>query len=87
MSEHRGHLLPDTEDIFLPRGAATVGLHTGRRQRIYRSPRSSRAPRYVRLPPGELAAQRAASARTPQPGSPPWPDSRALAKPGLPRTL
>ena len=40
ISEHRGHLLPDTEDISLPRGALTVGLHSGTRQRICRQPRS-----------------------------------------------
>jgi hypothetical protein len=49
MSEHREHLLPDTADIFLPRGAATVGLHADRRQRIYRWPRSSRACRLRRV--------------------------------------
>jgi hypothetical protein len=35
MSEHRGHLLPDTEDISC-RGGLIVGLRTGVRQRIYR---------------------------------------------------
>jgi hypothetical protein len=35
-SRYRGH--------FLPRGAATLGLHADWRQRIYRWPRSSRAP-------------------------------------------
>src|SRR5580692_12806550 len=44
MSEHRGHLLPDTEDISC-RAAATVGLHAERRQRIYLWPRSSGARR------------------------------------------
>ena len=34
MSEHREHLLPDTEDISC-RGALIVGLHAGMRQRIY----------------------------------------------------
>jgi hypothetical protein len=34
MSEHREHLLPDTEDISC-RGALIVGLHAGLRQRIY----------------------------------------------------
>jgi SAM-dependent methyltransferase len=37
MSEHREHLLPDTEDISC-RGALTVRLHADMRQRIYRSP-------------------------------------------------
>ena len=35
MSEHREHLLPDTEDIYC-RGALTVGLHADMRQRFYR---------------------------------------------------
>jgi hypothetical protein len=35
ISEHRGHLLPDAEDISC-RGAPTVGLHAEMRQRIYR---------------------------------------------------
>jgi len=49
MSEHREHLLPDTEDISC-RGALIVGLHADMRQRIYLRPvqavpgrRSSRA--------------------------------------------
>jgi hypothetical protein len=35
ISEHRGHLLPDAEDVSC-RGAPTVGPHAEMRQRIYR---------------------------------------------------
>ncbi len=62
MSEHREHLLPDTEDVPC-RGAAIVEPNVGMRQRIYRRARSIRAHPPVRsglsvtwLPPSALAA-------------------------------
>src|SRR5438105_4625723 len=50
MSEHREHLLPDTEDISC-RGAPIVGLHAGMRQRIYRRPRSAQGRALAAPPP------------------------------------
>ena len=48
ISEHREHLLPDTEDISC-RGAPIVGRHVGMRQCIYRGPRSSRTRRSLQV--------------------------------------
>jgi hypothetical protein len=60
ISEHREHLLLDTEDVPC-RGAAVVGPNAGMRQRICRRARSARAPAgQVWLPPSALAATRTA---------------------------
>jgi len=62
MSEHREHLLPDTEDVPC-RGAAIVDPDAGMRQRIYRRGTiNTCAPAgQVWLPPGALAATRTPS--------------------------
>jgi hypothetical protein len=63
MSEHREHLLPDTEDVPC-RGAAIVEPNIGMRQRIYRRARSIRA-----HPPVKSGCRRARSRRHVLPGS------------------
>ena len=53
MSEHRGHLLPDTEDISC-RGGPIVELRPGMRQRIYRCRDRDVLAGHARLPSGTL---------------------------------
>ena len=76
-SWYRGH--------FLPRGAATVGLNADRRQRIYRWPRSSRAPRSRQVAARHTRGEaRAASTRAALAGVAALAEPAHLAKPGLP---